>query len=153
MKSYFRKLDKSDITDVLNLDLRQIDKDEAKAMSGISPDIVLLQTIAESEIKYVVIHKDKIEGVFGLVLGDRYSIPWFVATDKFKEFKFSFAKESKALAKEMYALSNGVLQNYISTQNKDSIKWLEWLGFKINYNKKYYFYDKEHPFYKFRMKE
>lgn len=131
-RSYYRPLrSPEDLQSIFALDLREADVEEIKASTGYNPVEALRFSIDLSEKVWVVIHEDKIEGVFGVVRKETGGVPWFVATDKFKEFRWTFAKESKKLVKELLE-EYGTLANFVMASHKESIKWLEWLGFKLS---------------------
>lgn len=149
--SYYKKMTEDELEDVLSLDLREIEKKEARAFLGVEPKRALELSIKESVVVFTIIHKDEIEGVFGLVLSDRCGIPWFLSTDKIKDFKLPFLRQSKQVVKALLEMAGGELINYVSVENEYSIKWLEWLGFTVDKSEECYFYDEEFPFYKFTM--
>lgn len=147
--TYYRPMTKEDIVDVLALDLRKADRAEAKAALNAGSADALAYSLANSVEVWVVIHLGKIEAVFGICLG---GIPWFLATDKFKEFKITFAKESKSMVKALLR-KYGTLQNTVDSRNEDAIKWLRWLGFIVDAENEIYLYDYNVPFYSFILKE
>ena len=133
-RSYYRPYNpKTDYEEVINLQLRQSDIDEIRASSGLTPKealIISLSVVPTGDL-FVVIHDNKIEGVFGV---ETNGVVWFLATDKFKEFAYSFAKESKKWVQVMLE-KYSFLHNYVSIHHQESIQWLEWLGFAIDYTK------------------
>lgn len=143
----------NDLDEILNLDLRQADKNEIEASLGVSWKEGLERSLDNSVITWVVIYKENIEGIFGLGQIKQIGVPWFLATDKFNEFKFAFARTSlEVVHKEMLRRYNKLV-NFVDSRHLDSIKWLTWLGFKIDILHHFYFYDKNIPFYMFSKED
>lgn len=145
MRSYYRLMREDDLDEILSLDLRKADKEEAWASTGMSPAEALILSIKSAMLTWVVVHEDKIEAVFGL---SYEGAPWFVATDKFKEFSYSFAKQAKEVVGLMLEICPK-LANYVDSRHHESIKFLKWLGFDVDEEHPYYFADPSVPFYKF----
>lgn len=152
MVTSYRRFEPSDLEDVLSLELRQKDIDEAWAFSGIDPTLALAWSLKNSEEKWVVVHKGKIEGVFGVVPGKGYGIPWFVATNKFNKFRITFAKTSQEVV-AMLLKRYHTLMNFVDSRHKASIRWLRWLGFDVDNTRDYYFCSPYVPFYEFKLTE
>lgn len=135
------------------MDLRQADKDEILAATGHGPAQGILYSINVSERVWVVIHDDEIEGVFGVARSESWGIPWFLATDKFNEFRLTFAKESKRFVKSLLE-DYRALQNFVDSRHVASIRWLEWLGFAVHTARNSIrLHDPEVPFYLFEMRK
>lgn len=139
-----------DIIEVLSLDLRQADREEAKAFVGVPPMEALVYCLEDSVDVWVVIHEDKIEGVFGVALVPGHGVPWFVATDKFREFRITFAKESKTVVRSLLKRYEKLI-NFVDSRHTASIKWLRWLGFEVDEDIEHFFSDPEVPFYQFKL--
>lgn len=149
--AYFRELDLSkDYEDIKSLDLREIDKKEGRAYVGENPIVALLLSIRKSEEVYVIIHKERIVGVFGVIHAYDHGVPWMVATEELKDFYREFYKVSLKVV-EGFKQDYKSLMNYVGAENEVSIRWLEHIGFTIDKSKEYIFYDKDFPFYKFTM--
>ncbi len=125
-------MEESDFDTVLNLNLRQPDVDELRASLGLETKDALLFSLSVSKYTWVLIHDEKIEAVFGLAEhSPEIGVPWFVATDRFDEFKFFFARYSKKVIKTMLKLYPNLV-NLVSTDHSDSQQWLEWCGFTLD---------------------
>lgn len=94
-----------------------------------------------------MIHKEQIEGVFGI---SKAGSPWFLCTDKFDEFRISFAKESKHFVQDLLE-EYGFLANFVDSRHEASIRWLKWLGFTVRDDFELLLNDPEVPFYYFVM--
>lgn len=148
--THYRLIKPEDLESVYSLKLRQADIDEIKASTGHDPVGALLRSVNISERVWVVVHKGKIEGVFGVAPSGTFGVPWFVATDKFSEFRYTFAKESKSLVKEILS-GYEALGNFVDSRHEESIRWLRWLGFTIMTDNGFTLYDKAAKFYYFVM--
>src|SRR5690625_1598985 len=116
--TYYKRMEDHEILSVLALDLRQADKDELKASAGDIPvSEALLLSLQASVEAWVVVHDGRIEAVFGVSEGaTEYGVPWFLATDKFSEFRISFAKESREVVRGMLDRW-GFLLNFVDSRH------------------------------------
>jgi len=133
LKTYCRPITAEDMEIVHNLKLRQKDIDELYASTGLPPKEALIQCVDSLKNTWVVIHNDKIEGVFGVhgyPFNSTIGVPWFLATDEFDNFRFWFARYSITGIKIMLD-EHPILINLIDARQKDSIEWLKWLGFTV----------------------
>jgi len=60
--------------------------------------------------------------------------PWLLGTSKAKKLRKQFITRSKSEV-EMMLVSYPFLHNLVHSKNLLSIKWLIWLGFKVNFDK------------------
>lgn len=128
----FREYRKEDFWTVINLDLREIDKLECRASVGREPKEVLRLSIAASTAGLWVIEVDgKVEGVFGLApIADKVVAPWLLMTEKVHTVKVQFLRTARALI-GIWMQKNNALMNYVAADNKQTIRWLKWIGFTI----------------------
>jgi hypothetical protein len=68
---------------------------------------------------------------FGSWLGDKGS-PWLLGSDRMKEVSIIGARVSQPFVLEMLSMFT-MLENYVSNDNKLSIRWLRWCGFKMDH--------------------
>jgi len=123
------------LSDALHVahNLRLADKEELRA--GGTDDYIacLSESFASSSVCRVAL----VDGVPVAVLGvcdsklDGVGIIWMLGTDGIYKISRQFLKGS---ARELSLLSAGykTLFNYVYSENRLSIKWLEWLGFTID---------------------
>ena len=106
--------------------LRQADTDELKALSGVSPDVGVSFSIANSQKGYAAYYDGELTAVFG-ISGE---IIWLVGTDTITQHPITFFRTSKQIFHE---LTKGYkfLHNYVDARNKLHLRWLKWLGFTI----------------------
>jgi len=129
--AYTRMYTPEDEAEVLALDLRQADKDELVAAYGTTPTAVISESITLSPLTWVIIHREKIVGIFGVAQHRAYpnvGVPWLLATDELKKIQFIFAKTSRDIVEVMLA-GYDILSNVVDTRHTDAIRWLKWLGF------------------------
>ena len=113
--------------------LRLADKEELRA--GGTDDYVacLSESFAASTVCRVALVDDVPVAVFGVCDSklDGVGIIWMLGTDGIYKISRKFLKGS---AHEVRLLSGGyrTLFNYVYSENRLSIKWLEWLGFTID---------------------
>lgn len=134
--TYYRKYnDETDYNDVINLQLRSKDVEEVRASSGgLEPREALKLSLLVSDKVWVGVHEGKIEAVFGVTkTPTSEGIPWFLTTDKFKEFTIAFAKESKRVVQKMLKEYKRLF-NLVGANHKEAIEWLKWLGFTVEEN-------------------
>lgn len=152
MRANYRPLMKDDLIKVCNLDLRNADKEELEAASGAPWKEALANSVAGSDISWVITLDDEIVGVFGLSeLEPHVGVPWLVATDKLGQFSFRFAKESK-LVIELMLMLYPVLINFVYSKHTEAIRWLEWLGFSVDREVQVYIGNHQVPFYPFGLR-
>ena len=107
--------------------LRQVDIDENNAMTGLSPDVAVAFSIAHTEKGFAVVYKENVVAIFGISEG---GVIWLVGTDEITKHPVTFYRMSK---KYFEILKTGYkrLFNYVDKRNYLTLKWLKWLGFKI----------------------
>jgi hypothetical protein len=151
MRAYYRPFVLEDFISVMDLDLRQADTEEIEAASGFSWKVALQLSVQYSQHCWVVIYNNKIEAVFGVAEETpEIGVPWFVATNKFSQFSYRVARQSKEVIQQMLKLYP-TLRNYVSAKNFESVRWLKWLGFELS--KDYtYLRDPVVPFIEFQMR-
>lgn len=155
MRTYPRRFRESDLPVVLNLELRQSDKDELKASVGLDPADAILISLLHSTEKWVVVHDNKIEAVFGVswVPERQLAVPWFLGTDKIEDYSITFIRQSKKIVED-WLDRYGVLFNLVDSRHTASIRWLKWLGFTVDEEVEVTLSDPNVPFYRFfKLKE
>lgn len=121
------------LTDIAYLadNMRECDKQEVFAMSGITPEQAFLDGYSHSDTPYVVEWRGKAIAMFG-VSGDRnkVGIPWMLATNDIKGIRKQFIRGCRPYLEAMHT-DYPVLTNYVWAENSLHIAWLKWLGFKF----------------------
>lgn len=136
MKKYsiscVRKMDEKRIlAKELEENIREIDKMEMEGM-GLSTMRGVEVSIYDTSPVYVARSDEgKLIACWGLqvLIGKHKNtyLIWALGTDEITRYKKAFIKESKALLNRWVELY-GELVNTVACFNKDSIKWLKWLG-------------------------
>jgi hypothetical protein len=134
----YREYTKDDFEDVLALDLRAIELREGWASTEQDPMERLALSISLSKYLWVITYRRKICGVFGLAIsaeeGVTYGTPWMLSNDipfATHSHRGLFLRTSKQVVMVMRSKVD-LLMNIISLENKESVRWLRWLGFKID---------------------
>lgn len=132
-----RKMFLDDIREAMRLQLRQEDRIECEAASGLSWEAALAFAVQNSSRVSVLLLDGRIVGLFGLaaVPGDPYcAAPWMLAGDELFSgpgLRVLFSRGSRDVVENMLAEYKR-LENYISRKNKIAIRWLDWLGFEFD---------------------
>ena len=106
--------------------LRQTDVQEHAAVSDLPIDAAVAFSIAHSERGFAAELDGRVAAVFGVNGG----VVWLVGTDEIAKHPVMFYRLSKKIFER---LSDGYerLFNYVDARNILSLRWLKWLGFKI----------------------
>ena len=129
----------------LSENLREEDKQEIKAVTGLPPLLSLLSGLKMSTVPLVICNGDcKPVAMLGVVPNGLIGFIWMVGTDDLKKISLSFLRNSKDVC-DVLKGKHQILHNYVDKRNKLHINWLKWMGFtiinEINYgieNRKFY---------------
>jgi len=125
--------------DIIAPTMRQVDRDELAASSGVDPLRVLRMSIRASEVCRVGLADDIPACIFGVskatIVSDTGSI-WMLGTDILQYHSIPFLKRNKAEIREM-SIGLKRLDNYCDARNTPTLRWLRWLGFTIEKAKPY----------------
>ena len=121
--------------DLLADNMCQVDIDEVYATSGQSPKTALLSSVMHSDQLVCYFATEELLGIGGVGLepnGD--GIPWFLRSNYFHSWKQknlrSFLRSTKSWIEHMGEMYPA-MHNYVDTRNKESINWLQHLGFSL----------------------
>lgn len=106
--------------------LRKADLDEIHAMTGLSPAMAVAYSIAQTERGFAAILNGRTCAVFGVSQG----VIWLVGSDEITKHPVTFYRVSRKIF-PMLKKGYSKLVNYIDPRNYLSIRWLKWLGFRI----------------------
>jgi hypothetical protein len=125
----------TDFIDLLSDNMCQVDKDEVFATSGQSPKTALLSSVMCSDQLICYFDQEELLGIGGVGLEPNgEGIPWFLRTNHFdfwkKKNKRSFLKSSRSWIEHMGEIYPS-MYNYIDSRNKESINWIQHLGFDL----------------------
>ena len=146
-RSHFRLSTLEDIK-YLAPRLRQEDKQEILAGSGLIPYYALLNGFQNSVIVFTIFNpKNKPIGIFGVDdVGNVVGGIWLLATKDLATIKIAFLKQCREVVKVLNQKYK-ILWNYVDCRNEVHIKWLKWCGFKFLRKTNYGVLQK--PFYEF----
>jgi hypothetical protein len=128
-----RVMDTTDVDRLINLDLREMDRLEVEASTGLPVHDGLRHSIELSVMVYVIEKEGIAEGLWGWAVTDTMAVPWFLCTDKLlanKRDRINFARESRLVIEGLSAAYD--MFNFVCTENTESIEWLKWLGFTVH---------------------
>lgn len=116
--------------------MREADRIEVKASSGLSPYESLKYSCGKSNFTVVVLVDDTPIAVFGLSVINALTglgTPWLLSSTEALKHRREFFKLSPPIIQEMLSICPK-LYNYVHAENKISIRWLKWLGFTVECN-------------------
>lgn len=121
--------------DLLADNMCQVDIDEVYATSGQSPKTALLSSVMHSDQLVCYFATEELLGIGGVGLEPNGNgIPWFLRTNYFHSWKQknlrSFLRSTKSWIEHMGEMYPA-MHNYVDTRNKESINWLQHLGFSL----------------------
>ncbi len=112
----------------LGHNLRQEDRDEILAASGLDPMAGLLACAKLTPDLWAAVIGDEPIAVFGAAPVDSDTAgPWMMASDRLREHRFWMARESITWFDRL-ALQYRRLTNWVDARNENHARWLEWLG-------------------------
>jgi hypothetical protein len=133
--------------------MAQADRDEVAAAVGMGPYRALKDSFDRSAAAWTGMINDKPIVMFGVtpldILGGIGS-PWLLGTDEVLKYGFTFLRLSKRYVPRMLEMFP-VLSNYVDARHERAIRWLRWLGFKLDNNSVPYGLWNM-PFYRFEMR-
>ena len=119
--------------DELAKTMRVEDIAEVWAAAHYTPAEALAMSIRHSEEVYTGLVDNRVLCIFGMARRTWISelgIPWLLASDLLPDHARRFLKGSREAFEHM---KRGVpaMRNHVDVRNAQSIRWLKWLGFKI----------------------
>lgn len=132
MKLKIREISTYDLPEISRLDLPEEERKEVLGM-GFKDVPVGLMLSASYEIEttkcFYDVDTKEIIGVFGCT---RNGVPWMLASKSLKKYWRQFLRGSKEVVRG-WLEEHGTLQNFVGEDNEVARRWLEWLGFEIDY--------------------
>ncbi len=129
--SYFKLTTLEDIK-YLAPRLRQEDKQEILAGSGLTPYEALLIGFKNSVVVFTIFNpKNKPVGIFGINNYEKdIGVIWLLATKDLAKIQIAFLKQCREVVKFLNTKYK-ILWNFVDCRNQLHIKWLKWCGFKF----------------------
>lgn len=128
--------------------IREADKKEVFASSGLEIEKALEQSISVDGYHYAGFIDEKLICIFGIGRIGNIGVPYLIGTDEIEKHKRVVAIHSKGFI-DKYKREFDYMVNFVDARNKLAIKWLEWLGFTIHEAQNFGFLNL--PFHKFDM--
>lgn len=113
--------------------MRQQDAKEVWHSNGASPLEALVMSFKDCEENHTIIDDEgEVIGMFGCgtVHNTRIGVPWLLASDKLPKITKQFLPQSKEWIESLHD-RHDMLFNYVHAENRISIRWLKWMGFKF----------------------
>ena len=113
--------------------MRQADVDEVWAASNVTPLQAITGGVDISCSTSVAVINGDIVAIMGVVKKTALSntgIPWLLGTDSIVKHYREFLGASPSVLNAMIDVCPNLI-NHVYVENKVSIRWLKWLGFKI----------------------
>lgn len=115
----------------MSLTMRQVDRDEAIAQTGIHPALALGMSVGNSEAVWAGLADGRVLCVFGVAETDEgHGAPWMLGSDLLVPHQRKFLRHCVECVEIMQTMFP-VLENHVDARNKTAIRWLRWLGFDI----------------------
>jgi hypothetical protein len=127
---YIVKAEKSHIEDVIE-NIRKPDEIEIKSL-GLSVRSALEISFNDSTECYAIVKDGVTYGVFGIVQAgiDGVAVPWAFMTAGVEKHVVHFNRSTKKVIKA-WRDKYGYMKNHVKTDNKRTILWLKFHGFKF----------------------
>lgn len=114
--------------------MRAIDREEIELSSGLTPLEALQYSYDHSEYCQTMLFDGVPVGMFGVSKNSLLSnvgCIWFLGTEEMNKVKKSFVVNSLPYINRLFDYAER-LENYVWIENKLSIRWLKWCGFKFD---------------------
>ncbi|TCS05303.1 MULTISPECIES: hypothetical protein [unclassified Rhizobium] len=113
--------------------MRQADREEVFAASGRSPLSALSFSHRHSSLAWTALFDGRPEVMWGV--GDiniltGIGAPWLLGTDAVEESFRAFLRISRDWPAQLLSRYR-LLRNFVDARNTVSLRWLEWLGFRL----------------------
>jgi hypothetical protein len=112
------------------------DRDEVAAACGMGPYRALKDSLAKSVAAWTGLVDDKPVVMWGVTPIDILAgigSPWLLGTDTIRECPITFLRFNRKYVPQMLGMFP-VLVNYVDARHERAIRWLKWLGFRIEDN-------------------
>lgn len=113
--------------------MREIDKEEARLLTGMSPEDALRRQVSISDRSYAA-ESGSLVAIFGvqrLSLGSPHVLPWMAATDAVNNHKIETARRARAILPHL--IGHAVeARGFVLQRNTLAVLFLRFLGFKLD---------------------
>jgi len=150
--SYYIRVARYDDAAVIAPLLREADKREIAANSGLAPEVALKESYATSSEIRLACHSDGTPiAIFGIgpnPLQETMGIPWMVGTDELAKHSLPLVRDARKWVERQLS-TYPILSNFVDSRNTTHLRWLRHIGFHIDETPKYIGVDPTVPFYQF----
>jgi hypothetical protein len=118
----------------LAANVREADRKEIEGVTGQKLEAILPQLLTESREANKIVCDGEMLAVVGDSTHSQASgigVPWLISTKAVHFYPLEFLRACKPLPAQMLE-HHVMLGNYVAAENKDAVRWLAWLGFKIH---------------------
>jgi hypothetical protein len=115
--------------------LREADRREIKASSGLAPEEALTLSFMASRKSWAAVHNGRCEAIFGVApwpLTPGLGSPWMLASEAFDQIpRATVARQTAKFVSECER-EFPLLANYVDARHTKSLRWLLWAGFQVD---------------------
>lgn len=113
--------------------LRQADRDEVQAASGMPAEDVLILAVAHAKQAHAW-HLDgrlvAISGISGSLIDQAVGVVWMLASDDVESVPKLLLKGQRQYVRDLLQ-GHDMLMNFVDNRNIKAQRWLRWLGFQL----------------------
>jgi hypothetical protein len=113
--------------------LREADRRECIANTGITPEFILPHSVATPGSTWALEANGECIGLFGVdtVFGHpQFGIIWMVTSDEILKHRRQLLRDTPVLLDKIHQ-TYPLLGNHVDARNTVHIRWLKWLGFSM----------------------
>jgi len=136
--------------EIVAANMREADKQEAIAMAACGPLEALRKSVALSHESVVARVGGEPVCIYGLGFGSvtgGMARPWLMGTQAVEWHCLTFLRANKRIVRDWSERYD--LENYVDARHTMSIRWLRWLGFKLDAAEPFGPFG--YPFHRFEM--
>lgn len=118
---------------IVAANMRYADKLEAEAMASCGPEEALRRSVQLSHEAIVARVGGEPVCIYGLGFGSMLggmARPWLMGTDAIDWHCMTFLRSNRAVVREWAKRYD--LENYVDARHTKAIRWLRWLGFRLD---------------------
>ena len=153
MKVEIIPFEKKYYSDIIELKLKEDDKKEAEAATGLPYRRGLQKTVNKyKESMYLIVYNGTVSGIFGVIGSGKpgVGIGYLLTDERIEEYKWDMARYSLDVFIHLLGFWP-TITNYVSADHKTAVKWLKKFGARFD-GKVYLLADEDTPFYKFELR-
>lgn len=132
--------------------MRQADRDEVWAAAHLSPYMALKLSFESSSNASTGLVDSRVLCMFGVATTSIVSdigVPWLLGSEELPKHARAFLRRNRPYIRSVNA-EYKLLVNYVDARHTEVVRWLKWLGFKLDPAKP--FGPDQVPFHRFEMR-